>query len=391
MSERQGPHPPHEWKARATPTTWVKGKATHLPATPTTWVKARATPTTWVKGKATHLPATPTTWVKARATPTTWVKGKATHLPATPTTWVKARATPTTWVKGKGHTPTSHNHHMSERQGHAPTSNNCRNKRVCHDKRVVTNIFVVTKHVFSCDRHNFVATKLFRKKHILLRQNLSCYKYLSRQKFFTTSLLLSRHTHVCRDKTRLLSRWNTSSVKHVFVVTKKGTCDSSRQWYQPHPPATNLWSANNAAIKHDTHSIGGCHGVQTGSSPEGVVQLEPWTCIYRSIVVWTCIYRPMVVWTSIYRSIVVWTCIYRSMVVWTCIYRSMVVWTCIYRSTVVWTCIYRSMVVWTCIYRSMVVWTCIYRSMVMWTCIYRSMVVAPLRTAVETLSNGVVH
>ena len=93
--------------------------------------------------------------------------------------------------------------------------------------------------------------------------------------FFTTSLLLSRHTHVCHDKTRLLSRWNTSFVmtnvilsrskfccskhtfvaakdvfchdKHVFVVTKKRylrqlqpviPATPTSHTHQPHPPAT---------------------------------------------------------------------------------------------------------------------------------------------------------
>ena len=265
MSERQGPHtyqphPPHERKAGPhtyqphLPHEW-KARATHLPATPTTWVKGKGhTPTShthhmserqgphppheW-KARATHLPATLTTWVKGRATHlpatlTTWVKGKGhthhmserqgphTYQPRPPHEW-KARATPTTWVKGKGHTPTSHNHHMSERQGHAPTSNKC---------FVATNVFVMTNVLWQTfllwQNTSLVATDVILSQQNFFARNIFCCgkTFLATNIchdsfFFTTSLLLSRHTHVCRDKTRLLSRWNTSSVKHVFVVTKK--------------------------------------------------------------------------------------------------------------------------------------------------------------------------
>ena len=72
-----------------------------------------------------------------------------------------------------------------------------------------------------------VATKLFSRQTFWSRQNFCRDKYLTKG-FVATSLLLSRQTHACRYKTRLLSRQKYAcnlsdthfcSDKHVFVTT----------------------------------------------------------------------------------------------------------------------------------------------------------------------------
>ena len=71
-------------------------------------------------------------------------------------------------------------------------------QNICRDKLtfVMTNVFVVTKHVFCHDKHNFVTTN------------------------FATSLLLSWQTCVCHDKTHLLS-WQKYACHDKSLLQQK--------------------------------------------------------------------------------------------------------------------------------------------------------------------------
>ena len=87
---------------------------------------------------------------------------------------------------------------------------------------------VVTKHVFCCDKSMLVVTK------VLLRKSYGCCNkiFLSQQNFchgkhnfVATSILLLWQTHVCSDKTHVLSWQKYACWDKTFVMTNIFFCD----------------------------------------------------------------------------------------------------------------------------------------------------------------------
>ena len=86
---------------------------------------------------------------------------------------------------------------------------NCHKYNFCCDKHlfVATNMCLSHQNTFFFVTNVVLQQKFCRNKHILSGQNFCHYKYLARQmefchskSFVTTSLLLSRQTCVCCDK-----------------------------------------------------------------------------------------------------------------------------------------------------------------------------------------------